>query len=300
MADSYNTSTSLAEFSPTLTATVAQDAMTDATNNALLQVSFNATDLIRGATSLDIPIFPSLDLEDEVEGTPLEYKQFNAGKVTLTPNLQKAVVIPITDYARARANQDIMSGYARQAGRDAARKVDQTLSNLYSSATLTVTAGTNTDIDATDVLTAKELLDGANAPLEGRWLALHHTQYNALLAIDDFVHLEKYGSNSALPNGVLGSLYGFTVLLDQNIIATTDGFRQNMFGVSGGLAESSIVYGFGTFEDMVSNTLSAGNNPRLIWTYDSKAGSEVLRAEILYGVAASRAEWLGVIKTQDN
>lgn len=298
MADAFVTSAATTEFSPTLTALQAQRKFTDLTSNMLTRVSFDATSMIVGAESLDIPIFPAVDLADETEGTALEYKQFSATKVTLTPGTQKAVVIPITNYARARANQDLMNGYGIQAAADSARRVDIDLAGLYTSATLTVTAGTGADIDEADVLAAKELLDGVSCPPEGRWLGLHHTQYNALLSIDRFTKVDSLGV-TAIPTGIVGMLHGFTVMLDQNIVSTTDGFRHNLFGVTSGFTESSIMHGFGTFKAMVSNTLNAGNAPRLIWTFDPKVGSEVIRAELMYGVQATRPEWLGVIKTQD-
>lgn len=301
MAYDVNAATNLAAFSPTLVSTKAMDAMDDATQNNMLNFSVDLSNDVAGATALDIPVYPAVDLETDTEGTALEGAQFAATKVTLTPSTKRAVIIPITDYARAYSNQEVMNGYGRQVVRDAMRKIDVGICGAYAdSAHSAVDAGV-ADIDEADILAAKELLDGANAPETGRVLVLHHTQYNAILAIDGltrFDSLGKAGIDNAKVSGVIGMLHGFLVVMDQNIISAASR-RHNIAFVSGNNEQNSAIgWGLATFKPMVSNTMYAGDRVRLIWQYNEEYGSEVIRGQISFGYVALRPEWIVDISTQ--
>lgn len=301
MAYDVNGTTELAAFSPTLVSIESMDAMDDATQNNMFNFSVDLSGEVAGATALDIPVYPAVDLEDDVEGTALEGAQFASTKVTLTPDTEKAVIIPITDYGRAAANQDVMNGYGRQAGRDAMRKIDVGIAGVYSdSSHSAVDAGAGTDIDEADILAAKELLDGANAPTQGRVLVVHHTQYNAILAIDGLTRFDaigKGGEENAKVSGVIGRLHGFTIVMDQNIISAASRRHNIAFVYDGTKQGSSVAWGMVTFKPMVSNTLYAGDRLRLIWTYNEEYGSEVIRAEMKFGYAALRPDWIVDVST---
>lgn len=302
MAFDVNGMTETADFSPTLVAIEALDEMADNTNNAMVQYSLDVSDELVGAGSVVTPIYPAVDMEDETEGTPLEGAQFPTDNVTLTPDRKKAVIIPITDYARAVSNQDLMNGYGRQVARDAMRKIDIALCGVYSETGNTpVDAGAAADIDEADILAAKEILDGQNAPPQGRVLILHHTQYNAILAIDGltrFDALGKAGDANAKVSGVIGMLHGFLIVLDQNIVSAASR-RHNIAMVYGGNKQNSAVeWGMSTFRPMVSNTVTAGNRLRLVWTYDTTRGSEIIRGEMQFDYIALRPEWIVDIQTQ--
>lgn len=300
MADEYNTTTSNADFIPTIVANEAQLAFTDHTSNGLLGQTYDASSMLApGGNALDLPIVPAVTLETETEGTPLEYAQFSSSKVTLNMTTKKGVVLPFTDYSLAVENQDILAPYGEQIGANAAKTVDAAIAALYSSAGISaITAGTNATIDEADILAAKSNLDEANAPATGRWLAVYPDQHNALLALDRFTAAEKLGQEY-ITGGMLGRIHGFDVVMDNNLVATTDGFRHNMYGVNGGLAGSSLVLAYGTFREIAGGAVAAGQRPRIIMSYDSKAGCHVMRGQILFGVAVFRDEWLGTIKTND-
>jgi N4-gp56 family major capsid protein len=300
MADEYMTSTANAEFIPTIVATEAQLVFTDHTKNGLIGRSFDATSMLSGGgNKLDLPKIPAVELETETEGTPLEYAQFSSSKTTLTIDTKRAVVMAFTDYSLALENQDVLGPYGTQIGANSAKTVDAALAALYSSASISaITAGTGADIDEADILEAKSNLDEANAPDQGRYIAVKSDQYNALLALDRFTAAEKLGQEY-ISGGVLGRIHGFDVVEDNNLVATTDGFRHNVYGVSGGLTGSSLVHAFGQFRDPQAGAVASGQTPRIILGYDMKAGSHVLRGQIYFGVQVYRPEWFGTIKTRD-
>lgn len=303
MAFEVNGMTELADFSPTVVALEALDEMTDNTKNAFVQHSFDASDELVAAGSVQTPIFPAVEMEDDVEGTPMEGAQFPADNVTLTPDRKKAVVIPITNYARAVSNQDVMNGYGRQLARNAMKIIDTTVAGVYSeTANAAVDAGAGADIDEADILAGKELLDGQNAPDTGRVLILHHTQYNAMLAIDTFTRFDasgKAGFDNAKVSGVIGFVHGFTVVMDQNVVSAASR-RHNVMLVHnpGSKDMNSVEWGMSTFRPMVSNTVTAGNRLRIIWMFDPYYGCEVIRGEMQFDYIALRPEWIVDIQTQ--
>jgi hypothetical protein len=306
MAYDVNGSTELAAFSPTLVSLEAMDAMDDATENNMFNFSLDLSNQVQGAGALDIPIYPAVDLEEDVEGTALEGAQFPATKVTLTPDTKRAVIIPITDYGRAYANQDVMNGYGRQVGRDAIRKIDIGIAGVYADSDhAAVDAGAVTDIDEEDILAAKDLLDMANAPSTGRVLVVHPFQYNAILGIAGLTRFDAVGKAdeaNAKISGIIGRLHGFTVVMDQNMIQTGADATLRRHNIAfvynpGDVQKCSIGWGMATFKPMVSNTLYAGDRLRLIWTYEETFGAEVIRGEISFGFVALRPEWIVDITT---
>lgn len=292
----------VADFSPTLVSLEALDAMDDATQNMVLEASLDLSDELEAAGALDIPVFPDVDMSDETEGTELVGVSLPSSKVTVTPDTRKAVNIPITDYARAVSNQELMNGYGRQAGREGARLLDTSIAGVFSeSSNAAIDSGALADIDEADILAGKEILDGQNAPANGRKLILHHSQYNAVLAISGLVRFDAVGKASdenAIISGVIGKLHGFLVELDQNIVSS-GGRRHNLMLISGGTKqESSVAHALATFRPMISQVTVAGNRFRLIWTYDTRFASEVLRAQQFYGFKALRPEWIMDMETQ--
>lgn len=310
MADAYQTSTALTEFHATLVADQAQLAFTDYTNNALLATAQNLTEAVAGAKVLDIPVIPAVNHAAETEGTALEYKQFSATKVTLTVDTRQGLVMAFTPYALARSadgGNTILAGYGQQIGADARRIVDSALAAEYANVGATVTGATGLNITEANIISAKDTLDGNNAPMEGRTLVVHHEQYNAMLQIARFTELDKIGSGQSIQTGMIGRIHGFDVFMDQNIVGTTDGFRHNLAFVrdpsQSGLAganRAALAWAASPLPAPRAGALSAGTMPRISFSYDAKGGgSDVIDSRIQYGTLTVRAAWLIDIKTAD-
>lgn len=310
MADAYQTSTALTEFHATLVANQAQLAFGDYTNNALLATAQNLTDAVAGAKTLDIPIIPAVNHATETEGTALEYVQFSADKVSLTVDTRKGMVMAFTPYALARTQDGgatILQGYGQQIGADARRILDAALAAEYANAGSTVTGTTAANITEANIVSAKDALDAANAPMEGRTLVLHNEQYNAAIQIARFTEAQTIGSGQTIQTGVIGRIHGFDVFLDQNIVGTTDGFRHNLAFVrdpsQSGLAganRASLGWAVSPLPQVSAGGVSAGTMPRITLSYDAKgAGSQIIDSRIQYGTKTIRAVWLIDIKTAD-
>lgn len=310
MADAYNTSTALTEFHATLVAQAAQLTFTDYTNNALLATAQNLTEAVQGAKSLAIPIIPAVNHATETEGTALEYKQFSADAVTLTVDTRQGLVMPFTPYALSRSydqGASILQGYGQQIGADARKILDAALAAEYANVGSTVTGTTAANITEANIVEAKTNLDGNNAPMEGRTLVLHHEQYNAVIQIARFTEMDKIGSGETIQTGMIGRIHGFDVFMDQNIVATTDGFRHNLAFVrdpsqSGlaGVNRAALAWAASPLPAPQAGAISAGTMPRITFSYDAKGnGSDVIDSRVQYGTKTIRAAWLVDIKTAD-
>ena len=310
MADAYQTSTALTEFHATLVAQSAQLTFTDRTNNALLATAQNLTEALNGAKSLDIPVIPAVDHATETEGTALEYVQFSSSKVTLTVDTRKGLVMAFTPYALARVfdgGQSVLAGYGEQMGADAAKIVDAALAAEYANVGSTVTGATGSNITEANIVSAKNYLDGYNAPQEGRTLVLHHSQYNAAKQIARLTEFQMRGVDGIGPQNLVGQIHGFDVLLDQNVVGTTDGFRHNLAFVrdvsQSGLAganRAALAWAASPLPAPLAGAVSSGTMPRITFSYDAKGGgSTVMDSRIQFGTKTLRAVWTVDIKTAD-
>lgn len=70
-----------------------------------------------------------------------------------------------------------------------------------------------TSLGKTDLLNARQLIHEQNLRFNECFIGVSPASEKNLLAIDDFVHVDKYGSSDGLVNGELGRLYGARVVM---------------------------------------------------------------------------------------
>jgi len=76
---------------------------------------------------------------------------------------------------------------------------------------------TNEDLERTDILEAKRLLDVANVPKDSRWSIISPAQEKNLLLINEFVLVNESGMAGSLRNGQIGRLFGFDIVVSNQI-----------------------------------------------------------------------------------
>lgn len=74
----------------------------------------------------------------------------------------------------------------------------------------------NLEINQADIINFRKLLNKQNLPKEDRFLLISPDQEAAMLNISDFVRADAYG-NSNIATGEIGRVYGFTVLMSNNV-----------------------------------------------------------------------------------
>lgn len=307
MTDAYNNPTSHADVIPEVWSTTAIIAATNATNNALIGLAANASDMLDpGGDKINFPVQSVLAFANISQTTNMSLQQASMTLKTLTVNKHKGNPYHITSQASALSNQDIGNNFFRQAGLTAAKTLDAALAALRTSAALNVAANTSLNITEAQIAEAKEDLDGANAPMEGRYLVVNAQQYGALLQIARFTEADKTGTGAPILTGALGMIYGFSVFLDQNIeeVASNVGKAFNLYGVySPDPHQSSLVYAYGKFKDLVDSGPAVVDVPELgmraVTGWNNGRYGETMNFEMLFGVAAVRSEWLGTLDTQD-
>jgi hypothetical protein len=70
-----------------------------------------------------------------------------------------------------------------------------------------------TSLKKADLLVARRLLHEQNVPFNECYIGVSPASEVSLLAVDDFVHVDKYGSSDAIMNGEIGRLYGARVIM---------------------------------------------------------------------------------------
>jgi len=301
MADAYNTSTSMSDFARTQIHDAAILSVADRTNNAFLLNSLDVSDLFGPQdTAVKFPVMPVTTLQSVTEGTAIERKQYSSTGRTLTLDTRRADLVPMTDFIRMASRQQRWADLGTSLGETAKKTMDTTLAGLYTVSPSDVTNATTTMIDETDILAAKTILDAANAPANGRVLVVNSDNYNnSFLKNANFVSNALRGSGDALVSGVLGSIHGFEVWMDNNVVETA-GLARNIAFVRGTTPQnSSFGYALGTLAPVMSGAPYVGDKMRFLWNRNSPYLGDEMEFLFMYGVVAFRPEWVVEIQSRD-
>lgn len=184
---------------------------------------------VKGAKSVSIPRRDQFTAADKTENSALTAQEitFSADQIDL--NKHKAVLASLEEIAAIQANVAVEAEIMMEMARELALQLDR---DIYTELKLASAAAPDhriafanaTDLQKVDILESRKLLNDQNVPQADRRLLVNPLHEKELLSIDDFVSTEKYGNSSAVMNGELGRLFGFSVLMstvveDNNVIA---------------------------------------------------------------------------------
>jgi hypothetical protein len=135
----------------------------------------------------------------------------------------KAVLVRLEDIAGIQSNINTVGEILTRMSTELALAVDKTIE-----AQLRLTSAAAPDhrlayadtvsFKKADILEARKLLHIQNVPFNECYIGVSPASEVSLLAIDDFVHVDKYGSSQAIMNGEIGRLYGAVVVMS-NVFA---------------------------------------------------------------------------------
>lgn len=280
------------------------ESFVNATKNGTLSVAFQSTRLqdAGGGDILHFPSFPIVATATITDGTAQEYTRVTTSEKTLTVSTQKGNVAAMTDKVRGQSMYDMVAPYRRQAALTMAKDISTALGALYTGAGLSVAGTTTTYITEAQIAEAKEKLDLANCPDNGRWLVVDSKNANAITKITRFSQMDSVGDGSPIRTGrPLGMIHGFTVVLDNNLTAAS-GKRHCLAGVTGDEYTSSLVYAFTAMKPGISGQpeiIIPQIGAKFTLGRDFKLHSDVIEWHQIYGVAAIRSEFLVDIATAD-
>lgn len=212
----------------TVTVKAQVDATIEERVSAYIQMVLNAN-LVVAPTLLDlssqagpgidvvqIPRFGKFTVSTVTPGTAVDAQAnaFSADAMNL--DQYKAVQFLVQDLASTQAKVNVSQAYLEQAGKDLATELDQSLADALEAGVSTAApdhkrAYAGSTIAKADILTARQLLNEQNVPLEGRSAYISPAQEASILAISEFVRVDESGGSEALRNGRIGKLFGFDI-----------------------------------------------------------------------------------------
>ena len=209
----------------TSTAAIIEKVVSSIVQETLLQESIlipsiqDMSAMIRpGMDRLDIPRFTALPVEAVTEGTGLTANVSTIVTDKLLMDSNEAIHWTVSDRAMIQDKVNISVQIVKDAAKQLAAAIDNKIVDelILASAAAPdhiIAWATPSVIALEDIAEARRLLNIQNVPQTERFMLMPPDQEKNLLAIDNFISVEKYGSREALLNGEIGRIFGFTVLM---------------------------------------------------------------------------------------
>ena len=171
-----------------------------------------------GINKVSFPRAGGFSVDDKVENTAVTAQTITYAVDELDLDKYKTIQVRLEDNADWQSKPDVVSDIIMRMGKQLALQVDE---DIYDCLEATSAAAPDhrlayanaTDLKKADLLEARALLHEQNVPFNECTILVSPRSETSLLAIDDFVHADKYGSAEGLRNGELGRLYGAPVIM---------------------------------------------------------------------------------------
>ena len=160
----------------------------------------------------------ALTADDKVENTSVTAQVVTYATDDLLLDQYKAIQIRIEDKAMMVSMVELMSDILPRMVKTLALDID---TKIVAQLELASAAAPDhrlaydnaTSLGKVDLLNARQLIHEQNLSFNECYIGVSPASEANLLAIDDFVHVDKYGSAEGLVNGELGKLYGAKVIM---------------------------------------------------------------------------------------
>ena len=172
-----------------------------------------------GIDRISMPRTGNFTVDDKAENTAVTPQVLTYAVDTLLLDKYKVIQVFLEDNARVQAKPDIVADILGRMGRQLALQIDTDIVSELENVSLAapdhaVAYANATSLGKADILTARQLLHEQNVPFNECYIGVSPASEADLLAIDDFVHVDKYGASAdGLRNGELGRLYGAPVIM---------------------------------------------------------------------------------------
>lgn len=175
---------------------------------------------VPGAASIDLPRSGGFTVGDKSENTAVDAQVITYAKDTISLDQHRVVQFLLEDIAGVQSNVAVVQDALMKATKDLALDMDTKIITELRLASASApdhlikfTDATNEDIELADILNARELLVGQNIDPRECYMGVGADQERFMLAIDNFISAEKYGSNEPIMQGEIGRVYGMKVLV---------------------------------------------------------------------------------------
>ena len=173
-----------------------------------------------GAKSVGVPRGAGFTVNSKGENTAADATAVTYATDTISLVNHRYVQFLVEDIAEIQAKIAVVNENVLRATKDLAADVDNYIITELKLASASapdhqlVFADTVGDVIAkADILAARALLQAQYIDPRQCYIGIGPEKENELLAIDDFIHAEKYGSSMPIMNGEIGKIYGMKVIV---------------------------------------------------------------------------------------
>jgi hypothetical protein len=164
----------------------------------------------------------AVTVNDYAKHGSLTWQKMDSMQKSLVIDQAKSFSIQYDDIDRVQNKPTLMDAFASEAGYAIADTVDQFIAGKYTEAGNTVSALTVTAGNVLTNLSNMQLkLDEANVPTAGRFQIIppwyHQMLVQAATGIIGHTGVPKVFDNGMITNGYVGTLFGFNLLLSNNV-----------------------------------------------------------------------------------
>lgn len=234
-----------------------------------------------------IPVRGSLSVNDKAAGSDVTIQDPTTTALSVTLNKHKEVTFGEEDVSIMFSRPDSIAGYAEDAAIAILEQIEADLAGLYSGFSQSINAAAG--LSDANFREAQRLLNAAKAPQGMRYAHLHEDAYAEVMALDKVVNSDYQGPEgfTALQNGVAGKLYGFNVLLNQNIVVSTT--CKNIFAHRDAMVLVTRPMRTTQRRNVEQVVMSEnGIGIRVTMSYNANALAEQVTLDVLYGVLEMR------------
>lgn len=170
-----------------------------------------------GVDKLKIPKAGNFTVGDKSENTAVDAQTITYATDDLALDKHKVIQVLVEKFALLQSEVAVLSDIAIRAGKGLALQLD---TDIIVGLEATSAAAPDhrivyvgASLAQTDILEAKKLLTVQNVNTSECYLGISPASEKAMLAIADFVRADAYGNAAGLQAGILGSIYGFKVIV---------------------------------------------------------------------------------------
>lgn len=239
----------------------------------------------------------ALTVNDKTKGQQITLQTPSNDKIPVTLDKHKEVSWLIEDVASAKAVNDAVN-YVQDAAIALGEQIDRDLLGLYSVLAEEVGAS-GEDIGVDEILAASQRLNELKCPLRGRYFVIGPKEQTSLLKTEQFTNAQWDDENvTALREATIGGKYGFTFLMDQQVLYTgasprtyhNMAFHRDAFVLVTRPLPAPPA-GHGAFSSVIEID---GIAVRVTKSYSQKDGGMLWTMDVLYGIAGMRNDTHGV------
>jgi len=175
------------------------------------------SDVKSAGQTVEIPNVSAITANIKSQNTVVTLNYNTETKTTITINRHYESSFLVEDILAAQSNYSTRSDYTQAAAYAIAEKVDNDIARVMTAA-FTGYGAYGTALNDNLILTVNRYLSENKAPRTDRSIVVHPKGEAELLAIDKFVRYDALGTGEAIKNGKLGTIYGATVYMSQNLV----------------------------------------------------------------------------------